>query len=269
MGHTRLGPIPKTRKWSGVVARITAVNASGPASFPASTEDVRAVSALVLDAAQSGLSSAANDFGLRYAFFLLTQVVLAARHDDWRHRLARLGMHLDDDASFFDLTVELQTAVDAYLFSKNRITDFSEMAQKAAGEALSSLVAPEAETLFDSSTADLRDALRRLSTKAGFADLGQRFFARFAYRFLNFYLSRILATQIGAGRWGNIGDLSEFNSVLARHCEQTARIVHDFCGGWYSKTEFQEGINLENSSRCVAHAVNKLRAELRIQRAEL
>jgi hypothetical protein len=42
--------------------------------------------------------------------------------------------------------------------------------------------------------------------------------------------------------------------------------VHDFCGEWYSKTEFKTGIDLANSSRFVAVAMKKLQAELVKQR---
>ena len=47
---------------------------------------------------------------------------------------------------------------------------------------------------------------------------------------------------------------------------KAARIVHDFCGEWYSKTEFREGIDLENTSRFLAVALRKLQAELGKQR---
>lgn len=59
-----------------------------------------------------------------------------------------------------------------------------------------------------------------------------------------------------------LGDITWFDDALRAHCQQSARIVHDYCGEWYSKTEFREGISLDNTSRFMAVAVNKLRAEL-------
>jgi hypothetical protein len=53
------------------------------------------------------------------------------------------------------------------------------------------------------------------------------------------------------------------------HCDQSARIVRDFCGEWYSKTEYQKGIDLNNTSRFLAVAFNKLRTELKQQKAEM
>jgi hypothetical protein len=42
--------------------------------------------------------------------------------------------------------------------------------------------------------------------------------------------------------------------------------VQDFCGDWYSKTEFQHGIDLQNTSGFMAVALKKLQAELQKQR---
>ena len=48
-----------------------------------------------------------------------------------------------------------------------------------------------------------------------------------------------------------------------------ARIVRDFCGEWFSKTVYQEGIDLKNTSRFLAVAFKKLRSELDRQGHEL
>jgi hypothetical protein len=64
-------------------------------------------------------------------------------------------------------------------------------------------------------------------------------------------------------------DVAEFNNALRAHCDQSARIVRDFCGEWYSKTEYEKGIDLENTSRFVAVALKKLRSELEQQKASL
>jgi hypothetical protein len=104
-----------------------------------------------------------------------------------------------------------------------------------------------------------------LSTKKGFGQLGQKFFARFVARFLNFHLSRASASGLGAPRLQDLGYIGEFNEALATHCEESARIVRDFCGAWYSKTEYEQGIDPTNSARFLAIAVRKLKSELRHQ----
>ncbi len=143
------------------------------------------------------------------------------------------------------------------------------MAQQSAGEALLNLAGLQTANLFSGSRADAKAAIRSLSTQKGFGKLGQKFFGRFVARFLNFYLSRATAATLGSARVQNLGDIAEFNKALELHCQESARIVKDFCGDWYSKTEYEKGIELSDASKFVAVAVKKLGKELKQQKAEL
>ncbi len=230
------------------------------------SEDIDDIAAQALDAAEAGIGKAIDDAGLGYTFYLLTQVVLAARSTDWETKLQAVGIDLQDDASIFDLSAEVQYAVDDYLTRHSLPTDISEIAQQAAGEALSTLAGPNSITLFGAGRDELRLAVRDLSTKKGFSKLGQEFFGVFMARYLNSYLSRITAGELGGPRLQQVGDVSQFNEGLRRHCIQSAKIVYDFCGEWYSKTEFREGISIDNTSHFMAVAVRKLQAELRHQK---
>jgi hypothetical protein len=161
----------------------------------------------------------------------------------------------------------VQGAIDQYIRRNPAgATDLSEMAQQSAGEALLSLACARTASLFTGSSTDARNAIRSLSTKTGFGKLGQRFFGRFVARFLNFYLSRATAATLGGRQMQDLGDIGQFNKALQVHCDQSARIVRDFCGEWYSKTEYQKGIDLGNASKFLAVAVKKLRSELAHQR---
>ena len=265
MGHQRLGDIPKSKKWAAVVDAVLGVTGSGGAGGSLALS-VSEIANQTLETASAGLDCAIADRGLRFSFYLLTQIVLAARDSDWQQRLSELGIHIPPDSSLFDFTAGIQECVDRFLASNGPPTDVSEIAQQAAGQAIAELAGPDVNTLFGSGAAELQNSLYRLSTKAGFARLGQRFFGCFMSRFLNFYLSRITAGQVGSARLTQVGDLTTFNEALEHHCVQSARIVHDFCGEWYSKTEFREGIDLENTSRFLAVALRKLQAELGKQR---
>lgn len=268
MGHTRLGTVPKARKWGELVEQIAGPGLAGNVATAA--PDIGAIAARTLDATQKSLDKAADDPGVRYAFYLLTQVALASRRSDWKSALSQHGINLSDDSTVFDFTVEVQDAIDRHI-SRNPAgaTDLSEMAQQSAGEAIVSLAGTRTASLFGGSGADVQNAIRSLSTKKGFGELGQRFFGRFIARFLNFYLSRLTASALGSPRLPDLGDVGEFNDALRSHCDQSARIVRNFCGEWYSKTEYQKGINLENTSRFLAVALRKLRSELEQQKATL
>jgi hypothetical protein len=225
------------------------------------------IAAQTLKAAKANLAKASEDAGVRYTFYLLTQLALASRQSDWRAALSQHRIAISDESSVFDLTAEVQDAIDRYIGGTAiGATDLSEMAQQAAGEALTSLLATRTPNMFEAAASnDLKGAVRALSSRRGFGQLGQRFFARFVARFLNFHLSRATAVGLGSPRLQNLGHIGEFNEALTAHCEESARIVRDFCGDWYSKTEYESGIDLANSSRFLAVAVKKLRSELQQQ----
>jgi hypothetical protein len=254
VGHTRLGSLPKTQKWLDLVRRIAGSPVGG---------------SVLSEASRAGLDNAKYDSGVLYSFYLLTQVTLASRSANWEDPLALHGIHLSNDSTIFDLTSEIQAAIDRHVSrSSSGATDLSEMAQQSVGEALMSLADTRTANLFGGSSDEVRSAIRTLSTKRGFGELGQRFFGCFVGRFLNFYLSRATAAALGGPRLPDLADVAEFNEALRTHCDQSARIVRDFCGEWYSKTAYQEGINPENASRFLAVAVRKLSSELEEQGSE-
>lgn len=293
MGHIRLGTIPKSQPWKRVVSSVVAnagIGASAVDGSPFSTgasEDesptiysaggergdfeprsISIIALRTLEAAEKGLDGAANDKGLRLTFFLLTQVALASRTDSWLDYLHKNGITLRPSDSLAELTRAFHDAVDEGLERKGRTSDIGEMAQRAAGDALSTLAGDRAATLFGNSGDELRNAIRSISTPAGFGALGQAFFGSFLTRFLNFYLSRITASELGSGALGELNDITRFNTQLARHCEQSAAIVRDFSSEWYSKTEYRHGITQARVGGFVAVAIKKLKAELRAQQDE-
>jgi hypothetical protein len=94
--------------------------------------------------------------------------------------------------------------------------------------------------------------------------LGQRFFGRFVARFLNFSLSRATAALLGSPRlriWETLPRLTKLCGSTASRVRRSSGV----CFEWYSKTEYEQRINLGNSSRFLAVAVKKLRGELEQQ----
>lgn len=273
MGHQRLGDIPKTQKWKSVVAKITGGGGGGGAAQPNVTEapasTVPEVAREILIAAEGGLAEVKADGGFRHTLFLLTQIVLAARLDDWQAGLSALGINLDADASVFDLTGEIHRVIEDHRRRHRGSVTIGEMAQQAAGEAVSYLAKDDAITLFGSGRDELHAATKKLSTKAGFSDLAQRFFGNFTARYLDFYASKILPKQAGHPGFESAGDFNDFKQALFDHCHQSARIVHDFCGQWYSKTEWERGIDQQNIVGLVNHALDKIRDELKKQREDV
>ena len=80
MGHIRLGNLPRTRKWQQVVALIE--GGAGTAQIANAT----------ITAAEHGIKLAAEDKGLVETIWLLTQLPLAAKSEDFGRALQSVGL---------------------------------------------------------------------------------------------------------------------------------------------------------------------------------
>lgn len=253
MGHIRLGRLPRTRKWIQVLDLI------------GDGADTSEVAASAMTASQGGLSHAASDEGLIHAVWLLTQVPLAAQKEDFGGALRRVGMDVSDVPTLFEITGAFTGAVDAHLKYNQGRTDLGEMAQMAAVETLATLGAPKSANLFGPDPKDVQKTFKGLSTQIQFGNLAREFFTRLTKKYLTYFLSRELSNYVegrGKGRFANVEDHARFNEALGLHCRQATRIIQEFSGGWYSKTNFEGGITPEKTSGFVSYALTKLRDEL-------
>ena len=251
MGHIRLGELPRSRKWAQVVELIK------------SGGDVAQITAASLSAAERGLQQAKNDVGVARATWLLTQLPLAARDPNYVERLNALGVDVSGAPSLVDLVAAFTDAVDEHMRRTGGRTDLGEMAHMAAAETLVSILGERTRSLFGTAPDDVRRELAALATTKQFGVLARDYFAGLTRRYLSFFLSRELSNHVGGNRrFANATEHTEFNAALNLHCRQASRIVEEFAGSWFSKTNWEHGITPENSKRFAAVALKKLRAEL-------
>jgi len=256
MGHTRLGNLPKSTRWRQVVDLIENDRAN-----------VGQIASITMDAAESGLQQAAKDQGLIQTFWLLTQIALASRENDFVAGLKGAGLKVSSQPTLFDLLAAFSDCVDSKIRHWGGRTDFGEIASLSAQETLSQILASHSRSLFGTPADDLRDALRSYSSPNQFGSLAHNFFSSFLSRYLKYFLSRELSNHVGAGkRFSNLNAHTEFNATLDLHCRQISRIVQSFSGSWYSKTEFETGITPEKARDFVYVALKKLRSELHLER---
>ena len=253
MGHHRLGQLPASKRWLEVVSELR------------SGADLSVVAASAARAAESSLKGASNDPAFLHAFWLLTQIPLAARGPDFVGDLRRLSVDVPDQANLFDITSALSEAIDSHTRGRIGRTDLGEMAKLSATEALSAMVGPDLPSIFEPSSDEVRKSIQRFASGDNFSKLAREFFARLTQRCLDYYLSRELSNHIGANeRFANDGDQVAFNHALDRHCREASRIVEAFAGGWYGKNVYQgDGLTPDDISRFAPVAFKKIRAELR------
>ncbi|MBI5716616.1 MAG: hypothetical protein HZC37_02890 [Burkholderiales bacterium] len=251
MGHVRLGTLPRTRNWIQVLDLVGS-GAGAPH-----------IAAATMEASQRGLAKAAQDPGLVYTVWLLTQVPLAARSKDFVARLHKLGLQVSDSPSLLEVTGAFADAVDAHLRRTGGRTDLGEMAQMAASEALTALGTPANASLFETTTPTAQQTIGSFTTARRFSALAAEFFTRLTRKYLTYFLSRELSNYVGVdGRFPNVDRHAEFNSALDLHCRQASLIIEEFSGGWFSKGNFKGPITQKNAAGYVHVALKKLRAEL-------
>lgn len=257
MGHQRIGTLYASRKWKAVVALITG---------GASAAEIAAETAA---AAEHSLKEASSNPTLRYAFWLLTQIPLAARKESFAEALRELGLVVGNAPSLLEIGAAMLSAIDRAGSMAKRRNDLGEIASKAATQSLVALAGRAENSLFGMSYAadEAKATLRGLSTNRQFGVVARDFTARLIQDFTAYFLSRALPLHVGANkRFQSIKDHHAFNEALARHCRETSLIVEQFACEWYSKTNFEGGITPKKAGGFLHVAIGKVRSELEFRR---
>lgn len=254
MGHILLGKLPRTRKWSQVVALIE--GGAGAAQVANAT----------INAAETGLASAANDKGVVETIWLLSQLPLAARTDNFAQALRECGLSVSDSPGLMDIVGAVTDAIDARMPNCKGRTDLGEMAQMAAVETLTEVISEKINNLFGTTPEDVEQAFFKLATNKQFSIFAKDFFARFTNKCMNYFLSRELSHQIGEGqRFTTLSQQAEFTKAMETHCKEASKIVEEFSGGWFMKKNWDTKghISREDISAFTGYAMTKLISELK------
>lgn len=266
MGHTRLGNLPKTREWKAV-ARQFANAGSDLDGADQATSDFGYEVARIADAAMSAASAAfevaKRDETLGDALFLLTQVALASRREQRDEALASLGIQLSGLPTPVALIAEVNRVLDDARLADGRFSDVGEMAQAALSETLAEWFRGGTGDLFASEADDFWRSMHGLGTQKAFGAVTRDFMGNLIARMLGFHLSRVVAPGDGQHLLRGAADASRFRQELRQHARERAFIVRDFAAGWFSKREFEHGIDRASARRFAAHALTKVIADFR------
>ncbi len=255
MGHVRLGRLPHRLKWNAVVALLGE-----------EPSDSGAVAKATIEAAEEHLISLRDDAALNYCFWLLTRVTWAARSDDFLAELNSLGLTLGADTPTMGFVAAVTDQVRTQAMQDPASGATAELASLALRRALTETVGQQGASLFGTTLADVQRAFRAYSTQEHFAQLSQRFFGDFLARTLRSYVDREIPNLVGASpSIHTVGDSQEAVEAIDRHARETAFILRDFAGGWYSKNQWESrgAITEEQTKAFVAYALRKMRSELK------
>jgi len=207
----------------------------------------------------------ANDPGLVSAFRVLAHVALRAKEPDFLDALRRAGIDVpaDDSASALRFVSRVSETARAHVAHSSNPTAFSEIAILALRETLSDAISQHSETLFGTDVDSVRAACRRYAQPERFGRLARSFFGSFLSRTMAFFLSKAVHDQVGPGqRFEQLSAVEDFHGALRSWCNERARIVETFAGGWTFKEDYERGIDMAGAKRFVAVAVGKLGSEV-------
>lgn len=254
MGHLRLGRLPMRRNWIKVIELLK----QGAEAAQIAAETQKAADKHLLELMKNPTS------GFVYTFWLLTQIPLAAKEKNFSEALANLGIYVSERPTLLEITSSTSEAIDSHIFESRSRTDLEEMGQLAALSALTTFGSDPNLSFFETTPEQVQQKLSKLSTEKQFAALSRDFFSNFTSRFLTYFLSAELSNEVGEGkRFKSINDHSHFIEALEIHCKEASKIVEDFSGKWYSKTNYEGGINPQKASNFLHVALKKMRKELK------
>ena len=147
----------RQKKWRQVIALII------------DGADVQDVPAATSAAADSQMIDASNDPAVNHAVWLLTQIPIAAKQEDFASELRKLGLNVSERPSLIQVVAAMTEAVDRHVGRVGGRTDLGEMAQLSAAESLNAVAGRELPDLLGATPEKAKAALGGLGTVKQFA----------------------------------------------------------------------------------------------------
>jgi hypothetical protein len=254
MGHERVGYLPKSERWKGIVKRIS--------FFSFENDDISEIATETTRNVRSKYKNIKEDSGVISAFKFLVLLSHASKKENPSEFLKSMGVSLSKEFNIFELTKSAQEFVTKNQNSKEYstvavqsiINTISEWSQK--NELQQSLI-------FDSNK-DSFLTWQKASEGRGFCELSRLFFANFTERYLKYFLEREASSRIQS-----LSDREQFSKTLEAHIEniskhafETSKITQPFAAGWYNLHAKDRIPTDDKLSDFIAFAFKKLNSEL-------
>lgn len=255
MGHERIGYLPKTKKWSAVVADISA--------YSKEQNSVQKISNETLKNVRYKFDDIINDSGVKAAFEFLLLLTLIPKKENWKEFLSKKGIKLDDRFSLIQIVSNAKN----YVLQSEDSKEYSAVAFQSLVDSISQWINQTKQgNLFSSH--DLQTELWRDSASgSGFCELSRLFFSKFTERYLRYFIERE-----AFGKINNLSDLNDFSYKLEKrvddvslHAFETAKITQSFAAGWYNKNVKSSLPTQESIKGFISYSFRKLNSELLVE----
>lgn len=162
MGHTRLGKLPRTRRWREVIDLIAA------------GADAAQVAEAVLRVAEEAFSyrRVSDDGGYNEAVWLITKLALSASASDHIQYLRNQGVDVPEQATLSGLISAMSDRMCGGTCNSAPRSDLGELAHRAMVDAVGTTLRPKIDGQLFAVTSDiLQGAMRELKKPNEFAQL--------------------------------------------------------------------------------------------------
>ena len=172
---------------------------------------------------------------------------------------------MSDSPGLMEVVGAFSDAIDKKLTNNGGRTDLGEMAQMAASETMMQIIGRRTQSLFGTTSDDVKGAFSKLATNKQFSLFVRDFFARLTNKCLDYFVSKAVSHNIGEGkRFRTLAQHGEFTKALGTHSREAAKIIEEFSGGWFSKTNWEnKGISSKDAAGFTHVAMKKIVAELK------
>lgn len=254
MGHERVGYLPKSERWKGIVKKIS--------YFSSEKDDISDIATETTRNVRSKYKNIKEDSGVISAFKFLVLLAHASKKENPSEFLKSNGVSLSKEFNIFELTKSVQDYVTKNQDSKeystfavqSMIDTISEWSQKNELQ----------QTLIFDSNKDSFLIWQKASDGSGFCELSRIFFANFTERYLKYFLEREASSRIQS-----LSDREQFSKKLeahiqdiSKHAFETAKIAQPFAAGWYNLHAKDKIPDDDKLRDFLAFAFKKLNSEL-------
>lgn len=255
MGHERVGFLPKTKKWSAIVAQL--------GKYVDGDEEIHHIAKETIENVRRQFEAATDDYAFVESFRFLVALAVAAKKADPTRFLNSKGYSVGNEVSALSLTIALTKAVQ----HNEGLPEYREIARRAAADAIAGFwrerSSIEQQSLFGKADTNA-EILKAVGSGAGFCEVSRLFFSKFTERYLKYYLERAASSSIGTvdGRERFAERLKQHLGDVSKHAFESAKITQSFAAGWFNKYAKQTVPDSVQIDSFISFASAKMREEL-------
>jgi ketopantoate hydroxymethyltransferase len=130
---------------------------------------------------------------------------------------------------------------------------------------LSTHIVAQSQSLFGTTLSDIQKACRDFSSAPSFGAVSRDFFAHLFSRVVKFVADKEVSNYVGEGHGlQSSGDVLRLHDGIGVFCHESARIVEEYAGGWFSKHNWDTRSDIPESDAqgFTSYAFEKLLMEL-------